>query len=78
MKTLFCMQAKGQYRPHVATKESRHRDKRMLKTFGEIVESGSEKNITPEADWMTKKGYQWTESGEEPIPAAESDEDVDG
>ena len=28
MKTLFCMQAKGQYRTHVASKESRRRDKR--------------------------------------------------
>ena len=27
MKTLFCMQAKGQYRTHVADKESRNHDK---------------------------------------------------
>ena len=57
MKTLFCMQAKGQYRTHVASKESRQRDKRILRMFGEIVESRSEKNITPKADWMTKQGY---------------------
>ena len=42
------------------------------------MESGSEKNITPKADWMTKQGYQWTESKEESIPAAETDEDVVG
>ena len=75
MKALFCMQAKGQYKSHVAQKESRQRDKRILRTFSEIVESGSEKNITPEADWMTKQGYQWTESEGESIPA---DEEVVG
>ena len=75
MKTLFCMQAKGQYRTHVASKESRRRDKRILRTFGEQVSSGSEKHITPEAAWMTKQGYQWTDSEEETIPAAESEEE---
>ena len=30
MKTLFCMQAKGQYRTHVASKESRRRDNKIL------------------------------------------------
>ena len=33
MKALFCMQAKGQYRSHVAQKESRRRGKRILRTF---------------------------------------------
>ena len=75
MKTLFCMQAKGQYRTHVASKESRQGDKRILSTFGEIVESGSEVNITPEAEWLAKQGYQWTESEEETIPAVESHEE---
>ena len=75
MKALFCMQAKGQYRTHISSKESRQRDKRILRTFGEIVESGSEVNITPEADWIAKQGYQWTESEEETIPAAKSDEE---
>ena len=75
MKTLFCMQAKGQYRTHVASKESHYSDKRILRTFGEIVESGPEVNITLEADWITKQGYQWTESEEETIPAGESDEE---
>ena len=42
------------------------------------MESGSEKNITPEADWMTKQGYQWTESEEESIPSAETDEEIVG
>ena len=62
---------------HVAQKESRRRDKRILRTFGEEISSGSEKHITPEAEWMAKQGYQWTESEEEPIPAAESDEERD-
>ena len=75
MKTLFCMQAKGQYRSHVASKESRQRDKRILRTFGKIVTSGSEESITLEAAWIAKQGYQWTESEEEPIPAAETDEE---
>ena len=60
---------------HIASKERRQRDKRILRTFGEIVESGSEVNITLEADWIAKQGYQWTESEEETIPAAESDEE---
>ena len=46
--------------------------------FGEIMESGSEKNITPETEWMTKQAYQWTESEEESIPAAETDEEIVG
>ena len=77
MKALFCMQAKGQYRSHVAQKESRRHDKQILRTFGEKISSGSERVITPEAEWMTKQGYQWTESKEEPIPAVESDEERD-
>ena len=78
MKALFCMQAKGQYRSHVAQKESRRRDKRILRTFGEQISSGSERVITPEAAWMAKQGYKCTtskEEKEEPIPAAESDEE---
>ena len=77
MKTLFCMQAKGQYQTHVAQKESRQRDKRILRKLGEHVSSGSENTITPEAAWMKKKGYQWVESEEETIPAA-FDEDIVG
>ena len=50
MKALFCMQAKGQYRSHVAQKKSRRRDKRILRMFGEQISSGSERHITPEAD----------------------------
>jgi hypothetical protein len=78
MKVLFCMQAKGQYRTHVAQKEARQRDKRILRTFGEDVSSGSETHITPEADWIEKQGYQWIESEEESPPAAETDEEIDG
>ena len=61
MKTLFCMQAKGQYRTHVASKESRRRDKKILKLYGEDVSGGSEDHITPEAEWMEKQGYKWTD-----------------
>ena len=78
MKALFCMQAKGQYKAHVAQKESRQRDKRILRKLGEQLLSGSEKNITPEAAWMAKQGYQWTESEEESILAAETDEEIVG
>jgi len=78
MKALFCMQAKGRYRSHVAQKESRRRDKQILRTFGEKISSGSERVITPEATWMAKQGYKWTDSEEdqeETVPAAESDEE---
>ena len=78
MKALFCMQAKGQYRTHVASKESRRHDKRILRSFGEEISSGFEKHITPEAEWMAKQGYKWTDSKEEieeTVPAAESDEE---
>ena len=49
-----------------------------MRKLGEEVSSGSEKHIPPEADWMAKQGFTWTESEEEkeePIPAAESDEE---
>ena len=78
MKTLFCMQAKGQYRTHMADKESRRRDKKVMRLFGEDVSGGSEDVITPEAAWMSKQGYKWTSSEddlEETIPAAESDKE---
>ena len=78
MKTLFCMQAKGQYRTHVADKESRRRDKKVMRLFGEDVSGGSEDVITPDAAWISKQGYKWTSSEddlEETIPAAESDEE---
>ena len=71
------MQAKGQYKTHVASKESRRRDKRILRTFGEDITSGSEKHITPEAEWRVKHGYKWTNSEEESIPTAETDEEHD-
>jgi hypothetical protein len=77
VKTLFCMQAKGQYQTHVAQKESRQRDKRILRKLGKLFSSGSKKNITSEAAWMKKKGYQWAESDEESIPAA-SEEEIGG
>ena len=72
------MQAKGQYRAHVTDKESRRRDKKVMRLFGEDVSGGSEDVITPEVAWMSKQGYKWTSSEddiEETIPAAESDEE---
>ena len=78
MKTLFCMQAKGQYMSHVASKESRCRDKKIMRLFGEDDSGGSEDHITQEAEWMAKQGFKWTDSEEdkeETVPAAESDEE---
>ena len=59
-------------------KESRRRDKKVMRLFGEDVSGGSEDAIMPEAAWMKKQGYKWTSSEEdieEPVPAAESDEE---
>ena len=63
---------------HVASKESRCRDKKIMRVFGEDVSGGSEEVITPKAAWMAKQGYKWTNSEEdieETVPAAESDEE---
>ncbi|KAI4987521.1 hypothetical protein ZWY2020_020321 [Hordeum vulgare] len=60
MKTLFCMQAKGQYQTHVAQKQSRQRHKCVLRTLDVDISSGSEDDITPEATWMQAQGYQWS------------------
>lgn len=49
MKALFYMQAKEQYRSHVAQKESRRHDKQILRTFGEQISIGSQRVITSEA-----------------------------
>ena len=65
MKALFCMQAKGQYQAHVTDKKTRQRDKKFLAVYGEDVSNGSEDNITPEATWMARQGYKWSESDEE-------------
>ena len=62
----------------MADKESRRRDKKVMRLFGEDVSGGSEDVITPEAAWMAKQGYKWTSSEEdieESIPATESDEE---
>ena len=69
------MQVHGQYKAHVAQKESRRRDIRILRACGEDVANGSEKHITPETAWMEKQGYKWTDSEEEYVPAAESGND---
>ena len=46
-----------------------------MRACGEEVSNGSEKHITPEAAWMAKQGYKWTDSEEETIPTAESDDE---
>ena len=46
-----------------------------MRACGEDVASGSERHITPEAAWMAKQGYKWTDSEEEYVPAAESDDE---
>ena len=58
----------------MVSKESRRRDNKILQLYGEAVSSGSEEHITPEAEWMEKQGYKWTDSEEdveETIPVAE-------
>ena len=62
----------------MASMESHRWDKKILQLYGEEVSGGSEDRITPEAEWMEKQGYRWTDSEEdveETIPAAESDEE---
>ena len=71
MKTLFFMQAKGQYMTRVAQKESCQRDKLILRKLDMHISSGSEQDNTPEAAWMEKKNLQWAESDKE------SDEDTE-
>ena len=78
MKALFCMQAKGKYKPHVASKESRRRDNKIMSLFREDVSGGSEERITPKTEWMAKQGFKWTDSeedNEKTVPAAKSDEE---
>ena len=45
----------------------------MTRRSCRLLERTSEKHITLEAEWMAKQGYKWTDSEEDPIPAAESD-----
>ncbi|KAI4997414.1 hypothetical protein ZWY2020_052756 [Hordeum vulgare] len=78
MKTLFCMQAKGQYQSHVAQKENRQRHKRVLRTLDVEISSGSEDIITPETDWMKAQGYQWDGSNiEEEVSDEDAEEEED-
>ncbi|KAI4995688.1 hypothetical protein ZWY2020_037736 [Hordeum vulgare] len=76
MKTLFCMQAKGQYQYHVAQKENRQRHKRVLRTLDVDIASGSEDDITPESDWMRAQGYQWS-NAEEEASEEDNEEELD-
>ena len=49
-----------------------------MRLFGEDVSGGSEERITPEAEWMAKQGFKWTDSeedNEETVPAAESNKE---
>ena len=69
------MQVWGQYKAHVAQKESHRCDISILRACGEDVASGSEKHITPETAWMEKQGYKWTDLEEESVPAAESEDE---
>ncbi|KAI4994387.1 hypothetical protein ZWY2020_029435 [Hordeum vulgare] len=71
MKTLFYMQTKGQYTTHVAQKESRQRDKLVMRKLDVHISSESEQDITPEAAWMQKNNLQWAESDKE------SDEEIE-
>ena len=62
------------------SKESRRRHNKILQLYGEEVSGGSEERITPEAEWMEKQGYRWTDSEEdveETIPAAEESDGED-
>lgn len=66
MKNLFCMQEKGQ--------------SMTLRKLDVHIYSGSEKDITPEVDWMEKKNLQWVECDKESNVETdeESDEESDG
>ena len=46
-------------------KQSRQRDKKIMKIFGEEPSEGSEEIITPKVEWIAKHGYTWSESEEE-------------
>ena len=61
---------------HVAQKESRQRDKLILRKLDVHTSSGSEQDITPEAAWMEKKNLQWVESDKK--SDEETDEEFDG
>ena len=69
------MQAKGQYNTHVAHKESRQRDKLIMRKLDIPFSSGSETKITPEAAWMEKHHLQWAASEEEEDTDDGSDEE---
>ena len=76
MKKLFCIQAQGQYKAHVAAKKARGRDKAMMRHLGMELSSGSEDKITDEEEWISKN-CKWSESEEDVQPAAEEEESSD-
>ena len=42
------------------------------------MSGGSEERITPEAEWMEKQGYRWTDSEEDVEETIPADEESDG
>ena len=53
MKKLFCMEAKGQYRAHVAEKAARTRHMTMMRHLSQEIASGSEERVTNEETWIS-------------------------
>ena len=50
---------------HVAQKESHQRDKLIMRKLDLPFSSGSEREITPEAEWIAKHRFQWAASQED-------------
>ena len=78
MKKLFCIEAKGQYRAHVAEKAARTRHKTMMRALGQEITSGSEERVTDEEEWISQH-CKWSDSEVEHHDAAaeESEEHED-
>ena len=76
MKTLFCMQPRAVQDPCCFQGESPTRQEDLEDVRRACIKRVREAHH-PEAEWMAKQGFQWTESEEETIPAAEFDEERD-
>ena len=72
MKQLFCIQAQGQYKAHVAEKKARSRDKAMMRHLGMEITSVSEDKITDEEEWISTH-CRWSDTEEEVPQAAAED-----
>ena len=49
-----------------------------MRLYGEDISGGSKDRITPEAEWMAKQSFKWTDSEEdnkETVPNVESDKE---